>query len=358
MIWLPDSTNVIFFFHSAASPKLLKSTPMDLIEQELAVVLNGPQHQHLNHLLDPKKVEASQRERLGPFYKRTLPCHKTANNISLVMLGLEMDKQARTSDGTTLRPIVEDDISAGYRVVAVVALSGSGKTAIVIDLETQHFVVYCVCSTPRATVSQDFNDPNFITLARDVEQSYMAVVDEERGDQVGIDFKVKECARQRVELEFLARLLFLQLLLNHSSDLEPRQFFLEQTTPGGASTIGTLVYKLREYDTLTIQAMLREVQTKLHSFLVPKRLGLVIALDEAQVTANEILDGKLISPSALMDNRGNKDAIFDGKEPNPIQVSPRLSHAFVRNIEQHAGNAGDPWNSSLASGCRPRILGS
>lgn len=152
------------------------------VEQELAVILNGAKHQHFNHFLDPRKGEASKREKLGRFYKRTLPYHRTAKDISLLMLGLELDKQARTSDGkTTLRSIVEDDIGAfsGNRVVAMVAPSGSGKTAPVIDLATKHFVVYCVCSTPRATVSPDFNDPNFITLATDVEKMYMTVVDEE-----------------------------------------------------------------------------------------------------------------------------------------------------------------------------------
>ena len=45
-----------------------------------------------------------------------------------------------------------------------------------------------------------------------------------------------------------------------------------------------LMYKLWGYDNLTIQSMLEDVQTKLHSLFVPKRVGLVIALDEAQVS--------------------------------------------------------------------------
>ncbi|KAF9080036.1 hypothetical protein BGX29_005673, partial [Mortierella sp. GBA35] len=141
----------------------------------------------------------------------------------------------------------------------------------------------------------------------------MAVVGEEQGNQFSIDEKVKARARARVELEFLARLLFLQLLLNHIPDLEPRQFFHEQTTTEGASTIGTLVYKLREYDTLTIEAMRRVTETNLHSRLGARGRGLVIAVDEAQVTENDILAGKLISPSALIKNKDNKDTILDEK---------------------------------------------
>ncbi|KAG0008326.1 hypothetical protein BGZ82_004744, partial [Podila clonocystis] len=174
----------------------LKSVPKDHIKQELAVILNGAQNHYTTHPVDPKDAEAYQKRRLGPFFKRTLPYHRTAKDISLVMLGLELDKKARTTTSETttsetLLSIVEDEIGAlsGNRVVAMVAPSGSGKTATVVDLTTKHFVIYCVCSTPRATVSAEFNDLNFITLATDVEKMYVAVVDEEQGNQLGIDEK-------------------------------------------------------------------------------------------------------------------------------------------------------------------------
>ncbi|KAF9972106.1 hypothetical protein BGZ65_010016 [Modicella reniformis] len=233
----------------------------------------------------------------------TLPYHKTATDTSLVMLET---RAGRASKDVRWRSIVEDDIDkfTGHRVVAMVAPNGSEKTVV---LATKHFVVYCVCCCPGTTVSPDFKDPNFITLAKDVECIYRIIIYKEvsQRDPQDIDYEVKRC----VELEFLARLLFLQLLLNNSPDMEPRQFFREQTT-GGASTIRELVYKLRGYDNLTIQVMLDDVQTKLHSLLVPKRLGLVITLDEAQVTVTGILAGKFISPSALIKNR---DALLDSK---------------------------------------------
>ncbi|KAF9081292.1 hypothetical protein BGX29_004602, partial [Mortierella sp. GBA35] len=124
----------------------LKSIPKDHIEQELAVILNGVQHHHTTHPVDPKDAEVYQKRGLGPFFKRTLPYHRTAKDISLVMLGLELDKKAMTTTGETLRSIVEDEIGArsGNRVIAMVAPSGSGKTATVIDLATKHFVIYCV----------------------------------------------------------------------------------------------------------------------------------------------------------------------------------------------------------------------
>ncbi|KAG0371436.1 hypothetical protein BGX24_001675 [Mortierella sp. AD032] len=310
----------------------LKSVPNNLIEQELAVILEGIGHHVITDPIDLKDVEAHQKRRLGPFFKRTLPYHRTAKEFKLVMLGLELDKKARTTASETtisetLLSIVEDEISAisGNRVVAMVAPSGSGKTATVIDLATKHFVIYCVCSTPRAAISPDFNDPNFVKLARDVEKMYAAVVDEEQGNQFAIDEKVKERARERVELEILARQLFLQLLFNHTPDLEPRQFFLEQTTTEGASAIGTLVNTLQEYDASTIEKFLKATQTKLHIHLKNRRLGLVIAVDEAQITENGILAGKLISPSALTGNSKNRDAILDGKN----QVLPEYRRGFL-----------------------------
>jgi hypothetical protein len=300
------------------------------------MILKGVSHHHITHPVDPKDVEASQRERLGPFYKRTLPYHKTATDTSLVMLGLELDKQARTNDGNeTLRSIVEGDIGnfPGHRVVAMVAPSGSGKTATVIDLATKHFVVYCVCCSPDSTISADFNDPNFVKLASDVERIYRTIINREQGrlrDSLDIDSEMKRLARERVELEFLARLLFLQLLLNNNPDLEPQQFFREQTTTGSA-TISSLVYKLREYDNLTIQAMLDEVQTKLHLLLVPRRLGLVIALDEAQTAVTGILSGKFISPSALIKNR---DVLFDSKN----QIQSEFRRGFLTPLSATLSN--------------------
>ncbi|KAG0249819.1 hypothetical protein BGZ95_007399, partial [Linnemannia exigua] len=120
-------------------------------------------------------------------------------------------------------------------------------TATVVDLATKHFVIYCVCCISSPTISPGFKDPNFILLAEDIESKYRTVIHRNQGrsqDAKAIDSEVKTLAGQRVQLEFLARRLFLQLLLQNKPDLEPQQFFREQTT-SGASTIGELVYKLR-----------------------------------------------------------------------------------------------------------------
>ncbi|KAF9116504.1 hypothetical protein BGW39_002721 [Mortierella sp. 14UC] len=323
----------------SVSPLQRKTVPKDHITKELVLILQGVSPHHITHPVDPKDVEVSQRDQLGPFYKRPLPYHQTATDTSLVMLGLELDKQARTSDGKTLHSIVEGDVgSIRHRVVAMVAPSGSGKTATVIDLARKHFVVYCVCCSPSTTISPDFKDPNFITLAKDVERIYRNIADKKPGtmsmsDLLNVDSDVKAFTQERVEHEFLARLLFLQLLFNNNPRLEPQEFFREQTTIGGASTIRGLVKGLRVYDSTTINDMLDEVQTNLHSLLDPNGLGLVIALDEAQVAVTDILAGKLISPSALAQNRNDPGILF-----NKSQIQLKFRRGFLTPLSAALSN--------------------
>ncbi|KAI1288806.1 hypothetical protein EDD11_009648 [Mortierella claussenii] len=305
------------------------------IEAELADILEGVSHNFTTSTIDPKKVEASQREKLGRFYKRPLPYHDTAEDISLVMLGLELDKQAKTSEGETLRSIVEGDIGryTDHPVVAMVAPSGSGKTATVVDLASRHFVIYCVCCIPSPTISPGFKDPNFITLAKDVENIYATIINREHEgsrDPLDVDSEVKLRIGDRVEIDFLARLLFLQLLLDKNPNLEPRQFFREQTSKG-ASTIARLVNRVQDYHVRTIRAMLDQVQTRIRNVLLPRRLGVVIALDEAQVAANSILAGKLISPSALIKNR---NVLFDNKN----QIQSEFRRGFLTPLSATLSN--------------------
>ncbi|KAF8923781.1 hypothetical protein BGZ58_002528, partial [Dissophora ornata] len=289
--------------------------PQDCIEAELKDILEGVRHYRTINNISIKDVEAIQRGVLGRFYKRPLPYHEKAENISLVMLGLELDKQAKTSEGETLREIVDKDVgrSSDLRVVAMVAPSGSGKTATVIDLASKHFVIYAVCCIPSPSISPGFSDPNFITLTEDIESMYRAVIQRSQGslqDAVDIDSEVKALAGERVKIEFLARLLFLLYLLDNNPNLKPQQFFREQTTDNGASTIRSLVRIVKEYNHDTIRAILSQVQSNIRRHLLPRQLGVVFALDEAQAAANNILSGKLISPSALAKNR---NVLFDDK---------------------------------------------
>ncbi|KAF9159109.1 hypothetical protein BGX20_003103, partial [Mortierella sp. AD010] len=279
--------------------------PMDRIETELKDILENIPYDHTTDIIDPKDVEVFQREKLGHFYKRPLPNRYKSGDV-----GLELDKQAKTSDGETLLSIVKDDIGkySDHR---------DQERLQQWDLASRHFVIYCVCCVPSPTISPGFKDQNFINLVKDVERIYTAIIEREHGsmrEPQDIDYLVKDLVGERVEMEFLARLLFLQLLLNNNLDLQPQQFFREQTTKG-ASTISNLVRKLKEYDNDTIRSMLDQAQTNIRGLLLPRRLGVVIALDEAQVAATRILAGKLISPSALI---MNKNIFFDNIQPGMV----------------------------------------
>ncbi|KAG0087831.1 hypothetical protein BGZ93_009825 [Podila epicladia] len=79
--------------------------------------------------------------------------------------------------------------------------------------------------------------------------------------------------------------------------------------------------------------MLRDVQTKLHSLLVPKRLGLVIALNVAQVALNSILAGKILSPSALARNWNNPGILLERG-----QIQPRFRRGFLTPLSAALSN--------------------
>ncbi|KAG0019239.1 hypothetical protein BGZ82_000211 [Podila clonocystis] len=329
-----DNTYIIVQRRPAATPIPKRAIPFDSVENELTVLIEDANRQHSWHAVDAADVKAAQKEKLGPFYKKALPYGTTASSMNLAMLGMVLDKEPTSSDNRTLRDIVESDIgkTTGHGVVAMVGRSGSGKTATVIELAKKHFVVYCVCCDPRSMSSPDFKDPNFITLARDVERMCVSLPKpepESLHDLIENDSALKRRAGDRVELEFLARLLFLQLLFTNDPDLAPLQFFREQTN-GGATTIETLVNKLRAYDTGTISVMHRQVQNKLAGYLTKRGLGLVIALDEAQVAGSRILAGQFIAPSSL----GGNQNILGGKN----QVQNRHRRGFLTPLCATLGN--------------------
>jgi hypothetical protein len=148
-------TKTNFTSNSTASPLLSIVIPQDKIETELTPIFKAVSHNHALSAIDRKKVKASQREKLRRFYKRPLPHHETAENIGLVILGLRLDKQAMTREGENLRSIVEGDIGryTEHHVVAMVASSGSGKTATVINLASKYFLIYAVCCIPSPTAN-------------------------------------------------------------------------------------------------------------------------------------------------------------------------------------------------------------
>ncbi|KAG0354706.1 hypothetical protein BGZ54_001517, partial [Gamsiella multidivaricata] len=300
-----DAVHIIVQRPPAAVPVPMKTVAYGDIGPELERIIENASRDHCNRSVDAKDVQAYQTKKLGSFYKKPLPYDAGATNLSLVMLGKVLDKEPSSEENETLHGIVEEDIDTNseYRMVALVGPSGSGKTATVIELAKTHFVVYAVCCDPSTHSSPDFKDLNFVELAQDVEKICRKDLPkpEPRSleDLVANDLAMKQRAEDRVNIEFLARFLFLQLLLDKNPDLEPLQFFREQIN-GGPLTIRKLVGRMREYDTDTICAMLSHVQDKLQDYLAPRRLGLVIALNEAQIARNRILPDMFIAPSAFI----------------------------------------------------------
>ena len=206
-----------------------------------------------------------------------------------------------------------------------------------IALTEQYFVIliYALCSY-RNSGSIDFGDPNFINLARDVETMSMEL--DSKFDHNSIesvlqyDQVLKKMAGDRVELEILARQLFLLLLFNQNPQLTPKIFFREQMN-GGSLIIGQLIRELKIYHPGTIADMLGIVYTELQKYL--KGQGLVIALDEAHIADNYILHGKLISEKAIGTYR---KACMQNAKLSPdfyntlnikCEVSSKYQHGFL-----------------------------
>ncbi|KAG0360734.1 hypothetical protein BGZ54_009410 [Gamsiella multidivaricata] len=279
------------------------------------------------------KTELVPKTRLSKVFteeppKKSNPHHCEATTARV------LDKEPTSDRNETLRGIVESDLGKinGHRVVTLIGPSGSGKTATVVDLAKTHFVIYCVCCDPSTMSSPDFKDPNFVTLAREVEKMCGGISRPELvslNDLMENDSTLKRLVGDRVELEFLSRLLFLQLLINNNPDLEPLQFFHEQINEG-AETIWTLVNELRAYEVGTIRLMRDHVQNRLADYLAPRIRGLMIALDEAHVAGTRILADKFIAPSAL----GGDQEILDGR--NHVQV--RFRRGFLTPLSATLSN--------------------
>ncbi|RUS19709.1 hypothetical protein BC938DRAFT_475686, partial [Jimgerdemannia flammicorona] len=266
------------------------------------------------------EVKNYQKIALGNFCPTNLlPYGIHAKSLNLPMLGNVLqnrDPTLRLGIKRTFSECVQDDVGAhpSHYVIAMVARSGSGKTSTVIALAKKHFVIYVMCAY-RGSISPDFTDVNFAALAEEVR--IMCEILRKKFDRLTLDSilkydrVLKDKAMDRVELEFLARFMFLLLLFNKNPQLEPQDFFREQIN-GGYKTIGLLVKELKAYNSVTIQEMRFYVHLELGKHLNGR--GIVIALDEAHAAENYILPHELISPTGLkdlQDGQKNEDDIFD-----------------------------------------------
>ncbi|KAF9420899.1 hypothetical protein BGZ76_004034 [Entomortierella beljakovae] len=165
------------------------------INTTLKQIVIVSQKTHSTHRVDEINVEQSQMKIFGRLYKSILPYGHTADDINLPMFGklLDMEPTVTTDNPQTLMDIVKEDASKStdHSVVAMIGRSGSGKTATVVDLSKHHCVVYVP------------------------PESFDQVLSKDNG--------LKNLIEDRINLEFLARLLFLLMLFDIKPDLSPEQ---------------------------------------------------------------------------------------------------------------------------------------
>ncbi|KAI8596852.1 hypothetical protein EDD21DRAFT_419278 [Dissophora ornata] len=96
----------------------------------------------LLHAVDQRSIGISQKEKLGPFYKRILPYDASATDISLVMLGRLLDKEEMSVDNETLLGIVESDLDgkSSNRSLAIIRhdFEASGTPANILGMLRIH----------------------------------------------------------------------------------------------------------------------------------------------------------------------------------------------------------------------------
>src|SRR5579885_1383649 len=106
--------------------------------------------------------------------------------------------------------------------------------------------------------------------------------------------RMHEWIRWRMYLEFLARFLYLYLLLEKFPDLEPVEYLIEQIN-GGHDVINTIRNILQKLDPPNTSELATESQILLTEKKMTNDRGLMVAIDEANI-ANEILFGVFKSP--------------------------------------------------------------
>ncbi|KAF7721299.1 hypothetical protein EC973_004960 [Apophysomyces ossiformis] len=280
------------------------SLPREQGVPELLRIIEKIRPDHHSHSVDVRAAERFQRDKLGCFYKKLLPYAITADSIYLQMLGNMLNEQPQSAYGETLINLVERDFNKNtdLGVVALVGRSGAGKTATVIELAKKHFVIYILCTDPAAGISPGFRDTNFVKLAIDVGAICARFPKTDPLENlIDNDARMKALVQERVEIEFLARLLFLKLLFVDNPELTPEQFFREQIN-GGVLTVSRLRSVLIKYDGETIRCMREDLRADIvenHLNKHQKKRGLAIALDEAQIAGHNILPRRFLAAKAV-----------------------------------------------------------
>ena len=100
----------------------------------------------------------------------------------------------------------------------MMARPGSGKTATIMRVAREHFLVFMNCCTPHGRLVE-LHDDNFVTMAEDVvRDNVISALHEWNSAEALVewDAKMKRIAEARATTEILGRLMFLLLLLRQA----------------------------------------------------------------------------------------------------------------------------------------------
>eukprot|EP00727_Mastigamoeba_balamuthi_P011478 m51a1_g6953 hypothetical protein (948) ;mRNA; f:43539-46682 len=239
------------------------------------------------------QVRECQQRLFGPFFKRNLPYGiEGADSFDLELLALEHSTDALEA--------VSRAMCKKFGAAALLAKSGSGKTATIVALCKRRFVILISCAfapAPTGGASRFFNDRNCCKLEQEAIELATAAGDpsSRESKEPARSIVYFSSVRLRALREALARMLFLAVLLRQKPELTPEDFLREQAGEAGKELVGRLVAfacKVHDTDVETMCIGVRKLVERMSVVRLqrkedPGRVGedlgrVVFALDEAQ----------------------------------------------------------------------------
>ena len=247
---------------------------------------------------DPEVVETAQRQKLGPFFKKMLPCGTDPLDFQRLGLLISSDRPPTDGFGHTANSIVAEAFAtSGFKpkVVALIGKSGCGKTTTIFELAKKYFVLYIDCFPSK-------DSPDMIPIYSTLEN---VVFKKKAEGPINTWNEMRNFQRNLTHIShegtcrlILARMSHLLLLLNNQPDLTPETYLKDQLN-GGRSIITRLCEYANRVPYEHLYDMINMAVNMI--FDMTGSRGPVIALDEAQCAAN-ILHDIIVSPSAVDKN--------------------------------------------------------
>ena len=144
-------------------------------------------------------------------------------------------------DDPALKAIMDDIHNTPSPVFKVLGVPGSGKTATIMQLAREHFVIYIDCSTKFDHEEGEFCDPNFTQLVQDIDATIGPLKEFITQGQPNLLPTVNHSTSNRILQECLARLVVLHQLLVTKPDLTPEEFLMYLLNSGGHQAVADIL---------------------------------------------------------------------------------------------------------------------